>query len=166
MCQATSLLVTGMMHVYFSLTELPVFCGQIELHLRKACESAWSGVLGACKHSFHWEHWFFQVIHRDQRSWFSHCYSEEKKLIPKRTIGTMKIMLNDDTFYSGSVRRWKLWELLGSKLLKHIGPWVANVAWAGAKVHRSLKKLSSEFSLLWTGSLDEIFSSSAQLHWP
>lgn len=32
-CRAMRLLVTGMMHVWFSLTELPVFCGQIELHL-------------------------------------------------------------------------------------------------------------------------------------
>lgn len=55
---------------------------------------------------------------------------------------------------------------MGSKLLKHTGLGDANVAWAGAKVRRSLKKLSSEFSLLCTGSLDEIFGSSQQCSTP
>lgn len=75
-------------------------------------------------------------------------------------------MLKTNTLLWLSQRRWKLWELLGSKLLNHPGPWDANVAWAGAKVPRSLKKLSSEFSLLWTGTLGEIFSSGQQCSTP
>jgi len=51
-------------------------------------------------------------------------------------------------------------------LIKHTGPRDANVAWAGANICRSLKELSSEFSLLWTGSLDEIFRSSQQRSTP
>lgn len=56
--------------------------------------------------------------------------------------------------------------LLGSKLLKHAVLWDADVDWAGAKVCRSLKELSSEFSLVWTESLDEIFSSSQHCSTP